>query len=149
MNPLDIILAWWEQLEDFPREYVASEVCFRITAHPSAIINERCEALFREYLAERLVLHRHIGRVIAVRAVIDWYFMRESLDDSMRWHLDAVETGDPKLKAMSNAAVGRNLQYAAGRAIARDTWRALREGAVSDDALVSWERAATLRSLDL
>lgn len=147
MNPLDRIIAWWEPLEDFPRGWVACEVCSRITEYPTALISEQAESLFREYLSERIVVHRHVGRVIAVRAVIDWYFMRESSRDSMEFHLDAVETGDPQLKAMSNAAVARNLQSAAGRQLALDTWTALRAGDVSDDALVSWERDATLRSL--
>ncbi len=141
MNPLDSILAWWQPLENFPREHIAAEVCFRLTDH--ADIMRQCEMLFREFLAERLPAQRHLGRAVAVRAVIDFFFMRESSEDSLGHHLNNVETAGPHLKELSNAAVGRHLRAAAGRAEARDTWRALRESVLSDAELVAWERDAT------
>ncbi len=146
MNPLDRILSWWEPLADFPREWVAVKVCCFLGIRDASARD--FEAGFRELLSELLSLPQHLGRALAVRGVIDYYFTRERLDDAERHHMDLVETSDePQLKTLANAALGRGLQSAAGRAHARDTWTALREAELSDSALAAWERDAMIRSI--
>lgn len=145
MHPLQVILSWWELLEEFPRDWIAAEVYHRLMSrHDGA---GRHDILLREYLTEDLVANRHVGRAIAVRAIIDFYFVRAVSQDSMQFHLDAVEGDDADLKQLSNGAIGRHLLNAPGQHRARDTWRALCETAVSDEALLSWERACIVRSI--
>jgi hypothetical protein len=142
MTPLLAILNWWESLEDFPRDYIASEVCFRLTSH--ADIMGRHRALFQEFLREELPANRHVGRTVAVRAVIDFYFMRNDLDDSLHSHLESVELSVPNFRRLANDAIGRHSQIAPGWYKARDTWHTLKAATISDTMLVSLERDAIL-----
>ena len=143
MNPLNRILAWWQSLAECPREWIAVDICRCLAVTETEDFTFQCS----RFLDELLTITRHLGRTLAVRAVIDYYFERELLDDADRSQLEMVETGDAKLRSLANAALGRRLQSAAGRAHARDTWKKLREAELSDNALVVWERAALIHWL--
>jgi hypothetical protein len=146
MHPLHAILDWWETLEEFPRFVVATEVCMRLTQHTN--IMERHEALMRDFLTERLDATRHVGRAVAVRAVIDFGLKRTVIQDYVHQHLETVETLEHHdLKRLANAAIGRHLRGKPAWDRACRSWRALKRAALSDTSLVSWERACIAQSI--
>lgn len=139
MHPLNAILVWWESLKDGPRFFVATEICCRLTGE--ANIMERHEELLRQLLQGQLAVERHVGRTLAVRAVVDFFFIRTDLDDLVQRHLETVETNAGVLKSTANAAIGRISRDRPEWDRARDTWRVLREGQLADASLASWEQA--------
>jgi hypothetical protein len=138
MHPLQAILKWWESLEEFPRCHIAADVCFRLTSQTDVM--DRHEELFRDYLEERLNAVSHVGRAIAVRAVIDYIFLQTNLEDSLRGHLENVEGEDAKLRQLSNAAIGQHLKVSPEWKTACRKWRKLKKAALLDETLFSWER---------
>ena len=143
LTPLRAILGWWESLEEFSRGHIAVEICFRLTPHGGL---GDSEGQFRDFLTEELPANKHIGRVLAIRAVIDFWFWRKQLDgDPTADHLENVEGTDVSLKSLSNAALGRMPQVHTATDSAFDTWRHLRKGAISDASLVSVERLSRNR----
>ena len=117
----------------------------RLTQH--ADIMERHEAIFRDFLTERIDATRHIGRAISVRAVIDFGLKRTDADDYVSRHLDTVESVESRdLKRLANAAIGRHLQGKPAWDRACRSWRSLKRAALSDASLVSWEGACVVQS---
>jgi type II secretory pathway predicted ATPase ExeA len=118
----------------------------RLTQHKN--IMDRHEPLLNDFPMERLDATRHIGRAVAVRAVIDFEFRNRSIKKFVKQHLETVETEDnPILKKHANAAIARHLQAEPAWDKAHDTWRALKKGALSDASLLSWERACNVQSI--
>ena len=143
-QPLYAILSWWEAIEDFPRSQIAADVCFRLTTNKD--IMDKCETQFRDFLYERLDAARYIGRTLAVRAVIDFQFFETDMERSLNKHLENVEGDNRDLKRMSNAAIGRHMKVAPEWENARNSWLKLRELAISDASLISFERACQASS---
>jgi hypothetical protein len=139
MHPLHSVLKWWDSLDGFPRWLIAAEVCFHLTDHTDVM--EKHGALFRNFLEQHLSANRHIGRAIAVRATIDYIFTTTNLEASLQRHLENVEGANQVLKRASNAAIARHSKAAPEWKTAQDKWRLLKRKALSDKALVTWERA--------
>jgi hypothetical protein len=138
--PLAGILNWWESLEDFPKGIIAAYVLVRLTTH--AHVMERHDALFRDFLTERrLDAARYIGRVIAIRSVIDYEFDTTDLNRHLHSHLENVEGDNQDLKRLSNNAIPRLMQVDPGWKKARAAWRKLKKTAISNDTLKSFETA--------
>lgn len=142
MTPLQAIFNWWKSLEDFPREHIAAAVCFRLIPHATIAEADR---LFRAFLMEKLPANWHVGRVLAVRAVVDYWFLRDQERQSSTMLLDAVEGPDVELKSLANEALGRGPRIRKETRAARVAWRRLRKTDISDLALETAERNAMLR----
>jgi hypothetical protein len=142
MTPLKAILSWWEALDDPPRSWIAADVCLRLI--PGADVKQ-AEASLRSFLENELAANWHVGRVLAVRAVVDYWFMRDRQRDPAADHLESVEGSDVELKSLANAALGRMPEVRKAVEQAFERWQHVREGAISDDALVSAERDAMLQ----
>ena len=135
MQPLHAILNWWRPLDDFTRPFIAMDVLIGLTSHTD--ISTRHDVLFHDFLSESIPAKRQIGRVLAVRAIIDFWFLRDQKRRASTMLLDAVEEEDVLLKSLANAALGRIPQVHKAVDSAFETWRQLREADISDALLVS------------
>jgi hypothetical protein len=140
MTPLDAMLKWWETLDESVYEIFSSMVCFRLTGNGEPMEHAK---LFRELLSETLPANQHIGRALAIRAIVDYEFATER--DSTPAHLENVEGADIRLKSLSNAALGRMQQRRIAMDEARRSWILIRANEISDNALESAERNAMVR----
>lgn len=148
MHPLQVILKWWESLDEFPRFCFASETIIRLTQTPYEVIGDNHEELFREYLAEKLDAPRHLGRTVAVRAAIDFEFSKTSIDNLVEQHLETVETVEhKKIKSLANEAIRRQLENKPGWEKAHREWRSLKSKELSDSFLIEWERKCIVRAM--
>ena len=134
MQSLHAILNWWRTVDDFNRPYIAMDVLFRLSAHTG--IHTRYEVLFHEFLSEPLPAVRHVGRVLSVRSIIDFWFVRKGQSRSTEMFLEAVEEPDIELKSFANAALGQVTHIQQDLDKAYETWRHLRETSISDAALI-------------
>ena len=142
MHPLHAILDWWESLADFPRDHIAADVCSRLIPH---FTTEDTNGLFRGFLIEKLPANWYVGRALAIRAVVDFWFLCDAQSRDSEMLLEAVETASPSVRSLANDALGRMPQVHRDTDFARDKWLRLRESVVSDAALVSLERTAMIR----
>lgn len=140
MTPLGTILNWWEGLEGFPREHIAADICLRLIPQADA---RNAAHEFSGFLTEEMPGNWHLGRVLAVRSVIDFWFFCDERTDAVIGHLENVEKQNVRLKSLSNAALGRMPRVRKAVDNARDTWRPLRAGMLSDASLLSLERKSS------
>lgn len=143
MTALVSILKWWESLDEFCSPQIAVGVLLRLTDHRNVL--ERYDPLFRDFLLEVVPINRLTGRVLAIRAVVDFWFVKAAGTDRTTPMLEAVEGSDPILKSLANNALGRIPMAEKQFETAFETWRKLRESTISDDALIEAERIEMLR----
>lgn len=136
MTPLAAILKWWKHLPPFPQGFIASEVCFRLTSNP----NPKDED-FVAFLSQKLPMNEHVGRVIAVRAVIEFWFFKERKLRESDAILHAADSNSRSLRMLANAALGRAEAVRQEVDAACDSWLPLSRATLSDDALLVLEQS--------
>jgi hypothetical protein len=136
-TPLEQIAHWYSELNEFDAEHVGYRLSHFLEFPQTDL------PLFLS--TERLPISIQLGRVLAARAVIDWYIATDPRDSATDYMLDLVETGDTQDKRLANEALSRFQEHQQDRDRTRDTWLSLKKEELSDQAIQSWERESFLR----
>ncbi len=142
MTPLQAILDWWESIDEPLRGGIAADVCFRLMRQMPHWSAREADRLLRGFLTEEVPAAWHVGRVLAIRAVIEFWFVRNSQRECSEMSLDDVGGATAEMKKRARASAERMRDYRKAMDTTLRRWRQLCHGSISDAALASFERTA-------
>lgn len=147
-TPLQSIIAWWEGLRENHQYLIAGETCLSLRLLQE--FTDDPKQRFREFLSSEVTLgfgpESYVGRVIALRSLIDFVLINLNPERAISASLEGVETvTDLAFKSVLNKSIAHAERDRPDWEKALVAWDELKAGELSDAALQQFHRDSIAR----
>jgi hypothetical protein len=147
--PLKVIRSWFDSLDEYTRNGVASSCVFYLSSTEES---SESRTLFFELLNAEMEYHKEVGKALSIIALID--YVLDEMADPIHWentlntHLDILDSDAAKdVKTTLNTNLPTLPEKTEGFRKAGASWKRLRETSLDTVVIRVWEEERQVEHL--